>query len=168
MMEKDKLKSEIDEKEENKVDYDCVLEEHVGQFGKYQILAFILLGLVEVSSAIYNLEYVFIMATPDHWCKIPALDNTTLTDNEIKNISIPHDGKEFKRCVRYVRNYTDLFGYNSSDYLDTSTNVSLKETFCEDGWEYDRSVYTESVVTQVYIPLIPIINFTYQYTFVGL
>ena len=129
------------------MDYDSALEEHVGQFGRFQIFAFILIGLVEMSSAFYNMQYVFIMATPLHWCKTPELQNMTLTSEQIKALSIPYDGKQFKSCKAYKRNYTNLgnVSYTSKD----NGSLELKETYCEHGWDYDKSVYERSIVTEV-------------------
>ena len=136
--------------DEGIVDYDSALREYVGQFGKYQILSFILLGLVEFTNTMYHLEYVFILATPEHWCRNPYLKNTSLTDEQIKLISIPRYGKEFERCAIYKRNYTHLVSDKniSIDLFENSQTV-LNETNCEYGWEYDKSVYEKSLVSEV-------------------
>ena len=43
------------------VDYDSALIEYVGQFGKYQILYFLLLGLVEISMNRSNQYLYYVM-----------------------------------------------------------------------------------------------------------
>ena len=132
------------------VDYDSALIEYVGQFGKYQILYFLLLGLVEITNTIYNLEYVFILATPEHWCRNPFLKNTTLTDEQIKLISLPRDGKELKRCSLFKGNYTHLILENTpNNSINMLGKAVLNETTCEYGWVYDKSVYEKSLVSEV-------------------
>ena len=140
--------------ENKRMDYDLALEQHVGQFGKYQIFCFVLLGFVEITSAIYNMGYVFILATPEHWCRTPELQNINLTTDQIKAISIPYDGHSFERCYRYKRNYTHMFKdeFNMSDVF-VNASLGLKET-CPYGWEYDKCVYKNSIVTQVKMLLI--------------
>ena len=58
---------------------------------------------------------MFVSASPDHWCKIPELENLTsiLSLEERKALSLPYriksDGRrEYDRCTMYDVNYTAI------------------------------------------------------------
>ncbi|CAG7822993.1 unnamed protein product [Allacma fusca] len=139
------------------MDFDTILED-VDSFGTYQrlMLAFVLLpGFVPCGFHAYN--QLFMAASPDHWCKNPAFDNTSLSMDHIKNFSIPleiRDGRlVFSQCYMYdiditqlitdpdilIKMYDDVGGLNSSYPIVP----------CKYGWHYDLSTYSSTVVTEV-------------------
>ena len=59
-------------------DFDDVLP-YIGEFGTYQIVLFFLTAPFCFFLAFSYFSQVFITLVPDHWCRVPQLDNTTLT-----------------------------------------------------------------------------------------
>ena len=54
------------------IDFDKVLE-RVGEFKRYQISHYVLLGIASVPVGMHTLANVFIAATPNHWCTEPQV-----------------------------------------------------------------------------------------------
>ncbi|XP_059060514.1 carcinine transporter isoform X2 [Achroia grisella] len=79
---------------------------------------------------------------PDHWCLVPALRNLTTKDR--KMLSIPHkvDRNSFEKCTRYSVNWSDLIKTS----LPLEANINWSREPCLDGYEYDTSEVTSSVV----------------------
>lgn len=92
------------------------------------------------------LSVAFVSATPDHWCRIPELEDHFSMD-EIKNISIPmetRDGVEmYSNCLMYDYNYTQVLNEGLPH------NISVSQVPCKHGWNYDRSVYKSTLVTDM-------------------
>jgi OCT family organic cation transporter-like MFS transporter 4/5 len=70
------------------MDFDSILE-LVDDFGTYQrlMLAFVLLpGFIPCGFHAYN--QLFLAATPSHWCRVLALENTAwnFTQDQIKSL----------------------------------------------------------------------------------
>ncbi|XP_007941623.1 steroid transmembrane transporter SLC22A24-like [Orycteropus afer afer] len=126
---------------------------HVGNLGKFQILLFILILLITTLMNVHNLVDNFTSATPAHRCYIHLLDNTTfvtntsvnLTTEALLRVSIPM-GPNYKpeQCRRFRQTQWQLLDSNMS-----ITNISELETEpCLDGWIYDQSIFTSTIVTQ--------------------
>jgi MFS transporter, OCT family, solute carrier family 22 (organic cation transporter), member 4/5 len=67
------------------MDLDEILPD-VGEFGTYQqlVLYFILLpGVLPCGFHAYN--QIFMAASPDHWCRVPQLEERNLTLDQILN-----------------------------------------------------------------------------------
>lgn len=58
------------------LDFDDVLP-HLGEFGKYQKLLFLLLAPFMFFVAFVYFSQIFITLTPEHWCNIPELPGST-------------------------------------------------------------------------------------------
>ena len=86
---------------------------------------------------------VFLAAVPDHWCAVPELENSNLSYTQQKNVSIPSDDDGYSSCSMFKQNYNNW----TSDQPRPSDS-SPTET-CQNGWVYDDSVYTRTVVTDV-------------------
>ena len=138
------------------MNFDTLLEEHVGVFGLFQILVLCILCFDEIFVAFHVMGSVFLAATPDHWCKnsqlshIPALANCSL--DEVLNITVPRgDEGVFESCSMYNRNYSALSSY--SDLTCSSAAVLVEDLgnvteTCTD-WLYDMSKHGETITTQV-------------------
>ncbi|XP_051168668.1 organic cation transporter 1-like isoform X1 [Leptopilina boulardi] len=120
------------------IDFDEVLL-HVGEKGRYQNIMYYLLCIpATLPAAFLAFSQVFVSASPDHWCKIPELDNLTsiLSLEERKALSLPYrirsDGrKEYDRCTMYDVNYTsiveswlDSFLSNDSQFESSTSSSS--------------------------------------------
>ena len=95
------------------MEFDDLLTNHLGEFGRYQKIIFILISLTAVASAFTTLGIIFVAAVPEHRCDIPRLDALGLDEVELLNLSIPfeygNDGeKEYSSCKMYDR-YVDFF-----------------------------------------------------------
>ncbi|XP_067132180.1 uncharacterized protein [Centruroides vittatus] len=125
------------------MDFDDVLP-HIGDYGFYQKLMFCVLAIpANIPAAFSVFNIVFISAVPDHWCRVPELEEQNLSLQFIKNVSIPlelKDGKwKHSKCKMYDVNYTQLIEDIANGY--TPIKEDWAETDCKYGWNYDRSLY---------------------------
>ena len=120
----------------------------VGDFGLYQLVIFLITSTLAFQTTCNNLGIVFLGASPDHFCKVPELESLNLTWDELKNATIPLEGESYSKCRMYQRNYTDWTVHDVTEAL-TSNKSSLETVDCTNGWNYDPSVYTSTIVTQV-------------------
>uniref|UniRef100_A0A3B4AJZ2 Major facilitator superfamily (MFS) profile domain-containing protein n=1 Tax=Periophthalmus magnuspinnatus TaxID=409849 RepID=A0A3B4AJZ2_9GOBI len=124
----------------------------LGEWESYQWRVLLLLSLTIVPSGFTGLSIVFLGDTPAHRCHIPAAANLSAA---WVNISIPPEPErtgesgaaEPSQCARYklhaLREFTER-GLEPGD-----VNVSGLETEpCLDGWDYDTSVYTSTIITE--------------------
>ncbi|XP_076822510.1 organic cation transporter protein-like isoform X1 [Clavelina lepadiformis] len=129
------------------VQFEVILEA-LGQIGPVQILICVLWSYFNLIAGFNSLATVFIAYTPDVRCNVPPLDNSTvypnLTEVDILNFTTPYDSAsdEYNGCYRY--NY-DL---NTCDGTLSCVNQSASTVKCDNGYHYDRSIFTETVVTE--------------------
>ncbi|XP_055856208.1 solute carrier family 22 member 4-like [Episyrphus balteatus] len=76
----------------------------IGQFGKFQILNYILLCIPILLNAILTISYVFIASTVVHRCQVPGCDSQNSTYQESwVNFAIPKNlNGDLENCQRYV------------------------------------------------------------------
>ncbi|CAK8674818.1 unnamed protein product [Clavelina lepadiformis] len=129
------------------VQFEVILEA-LGQIGPAQIIICLLWSYYNFLGGFNGLATVFIAYTPDVRCNVPPLDNSTvypnLTEVDILNFTTPYDSAsdEYNGCYRY--NY-DL---NTCDGTLSCVNQSASTINCDNGYHYDRSIFTETVVTE--------------------
>ena len=78
---------------------------------------------------------MFVSASPEHWCRIPELDNLTniLSLEDRKALSLPYrnksDGKrEYSKCLMYDVNYTAIIeNWMNSAYDGTSQGGGIAD-----------------------------------------
>jgi len=110
------------------------LFKQTGEFGLYQALVFVLVGLTACIPATLAYNYVFISGTPEFRCKIPNLDNDTYeiaseAHRHLVNLFVPRtDENEYEKCKLNVLN---------------STNTTIK---C-DSYVFSKKYYTKTIVT---------------------
>ncbi|XP_077300548.1 carcinine transporter isoform X2 [Arctopsyche grandis] len=84
---------------------------------------------------------------PEHWCAVPYLiNNTNMTAEQRKQISIPKDGdsnRGYDKCLRYRMNWTEM---SLQDIIRSEPDPMWEKEKCLDGWEYDRSEVESSLV----------------------
>ena len=90
------------------MEFDDLLINHLGEFGRYQKIIFCLVSLTSIYFAVTNLGIIFIAGVPDHRCSVPELERLGLVEDRIKNLSIPleenADGtQEYSKCKMYDR-----------------------------------------------------------------
>lgn len=66
--------------EKKNVDFDDLIP-HFGNFGKYQLILFLLLGVYTLFFVFVYFTHIFIILVPlDYWCDVPALHHLELSD----------------------------------------------------------------------------------------
>lgn len=128
------------------------LMDRIGLNGKYQSRFNIVFNLIFVIFlAMPYLNLVLAMTIPEHWCHVPGRNETSFTEEEWKNLTIPVVRNEvgeqaFSKCQMY----------NLSAPLNTTTSLQsaeMNDTMpqiirCQHGWDYDHTWYTRTAVTQ--------------------
>ncbi|XP_011504395.1 PREDICTED: organic cation transporter 1-like [Ceratosolen solmsi marchali] len=115
------------------IDFDEVLV-HVGEKGRYQNIMYYLLCIpATLPAAFLAFSQVFVSASPEHWCRIPELDNLTkiLSLEDRKALSLPYKNKsdskrDYSKCLMYDVNYTAIIeSWLSASYGDGSPGSSV-------------------------------------------
>ncbi|XP_071865461.1 organic cation transporter 1 isoform X1 [Bombus fervidus] len=160
------------------IDFDEVLV-HVGEKGKYQNIMYYLLCIsATLPAAFLAFSQVFVSASPEHWCRIPELENLTdlMTLEERKALSLPYveksEGKvkKYSKCKMYDVNYTAIVeSWLERAVLENATKEEGEEsvrsrtrlppppvgnpdwpvTKCRHGWIYDTRDYDSTLVTEL-------------------
>ncbi|XP_041808310.1 solute carrier family 22 member 5 [Chelmon rostratus] len=131
-------------------DYDTATG-FLGEWGRFQQQVFFLLCLTIIPNGFTGLSIVFLADTPAHRCLIPAHVNLTAA---WKNSSIPLEEDTQSgalapsKCSRYK--LEEIVSFSDRGLLPgvdvNLSNVATED--CLDGWEYDRSVYVSTIVTE--------------------
>uniref|UniRef100_A0A8C3I045 Uncharacterized protein n=1 Tax=Chrysemys picta bellii TaxID=8478 RepID=A0A8C3I045_CHRPI len=130
------------------------LLDHVGGMGRFQIIYAILLAIPVFMLASHNLLQNFTAATSEHRCQVHININNTPYTNltgklvamDLLRVSIPMDSdQQPEKCHRFVTMQRQLLDSNA-----TVTNLTELETEpCADGWVYDKSIFTSTIITEV-------------------
>jgi MFS transporter, OCT family, solute carrier family 22 (organic cation transporter), member 4/5 len=142
------------------MDFDEILPD-VGSFGLYQklVICVILLPAV-LPCAFHAYSQLFIAARPAHWCRVPQLEPYVHEFPDlVKNLSVPRsfeDGEyQYSECKMYLHNYSELLKdvHSSLDFFTKFQNQSVIDGVvpirtCLYGWNYDKSVFTSTVVQE--------------------
>lgn len=125
------------------MDFDQLLIEHVGEFGKYQKFVYFLVCLAAIPTAFNNMEIVFVAGVPDHHCYVEGMYTYNGTDREqLINASIPWELKDGKMA----RSQCYIHAHNRSIHSSTSAAQPVKEP-CR-RWHYDKSVFDATIVSK--------------------
>nr|XP_027799836.1 solute carrier family 22 member 11 isoform X1 [Marmota flaviventris] len=126
------------------------LLEGTGGMGLFQALQVLTLLLPAIWMPSQLLMENFSAAVPDHRCWARALDNgsetpTNLSLEALLAVSIPRGpNQQPHQCLRFRQPQWQLLDPNA-----TATNWSEAATEpCVDGWVYDRSSFTSTIVTK--------------------
>ncbi|CAN9501812.1 unnamed protein product [Ophioblennius macclurei] len=121
----------------------------LGEWGRFQKQVFFLLCLTTVHNGFAVLGIVFLADTPLHRCAMPPRVNLSAA---WINSSAPleeGDGGALvpSKCSRY--RLQDLLDLSDRGLQPGDVNLSAVRTEgCLDGWEYDRSTYVSTIVTE--------------------
>nr|XP_060614169.1 solute carrier family 22 member 6-A-like [Anolis sagrei ordinatus] len=127
--------------------------QQVGGMGRFQVIHTALLTIPIVLMASHNLLQNFTGAIPEHRCQLRIATNGTgypnttrlLNPGDLVRAGIPLDSKQRpERCQRFVEAQWHLLDPNL-----TETNRTEWDTEpCADGWVYDQSMYTSTIITE--------------------
>ncbi|CAH7115439.1 solute carrier family 22 member 22 [Phodopus roborovskii] len=126
---------------------------HVGDSGRFQILRIVVYIILSLVSSSHDFMENFTAAIPAHHCSVKLLDypksesNVTmnLTTEALLKVSIPMGpNQKPEQCRRFRHTQWQFLDSNVS----VSNNTELETEPCLDGWTYDRSVFTSTIVTE--------------------
>ncbi|XP_044304655.1 solute carrier family 22 member 6-A-like [Varanus komodoensis] len=127
--------------------------EQVGGMGRFQIIHTILLTIPVFLMASHNLLQNFTAAIPGHHCRIRLAENGSgspngtrlLAPGDLLRVGVPMSSKrQPEKCLRFVEAQWHFLDANA-----TAANWTRVETEpCADGWVYDTSLYTSSIVME--------------------
>uniref|UniRef100_A0A224XLE8 Putative synaptic vesicle transporter svop n=1 Tax=Panstrongylus lignarius TaxID=156445 RepID=A0A224XLE8_9HEMI len=113
------------------MDFDDLLP-HIGEFGLYQKILFLMMIPFLFSVAFVYFGQIFIILVPEvHWCKVPELESLTIEQQKLLSIPQLPDGS-FEKCRVYVANWTDVLARGL-----TQSDPEWPTKPCDKGWEYD-------------------------------
>jgi hypothetical protein len=134
------------------------LYEYIGHMGRFQwvIISAIFVHTI-FSVELFNM--IFVGAQVDHWCSVDKLSG--LTPEQQRYVAIPmtsslaDDVIVYSSCEMFDMNWTtfsvdELVNWNRTEWLkemDTE-NSTLSTRKCSK-WNYDRSVFTSTIVSRV-------------------
>lgn len=122
-------------------EFDDILQT-VGSFGKYQKLRIAVLFVpISFFFGFTSTSAMFELVVLPHWCHVPGRENTSLSPEEWRNLTVPpksgSPGK-FSGCLMY-----DGYWETHNGTLTYTVTNNTKE--CTHGWEFDRSNFQETV-----------------------
>ncbi|KAK7073281.1 hypothetical protein SK128_015181 [Halocaridina rubra] len=101
----------------------------------------------------FSLGGAFYNPPVNHWCHVPALENTSWTLEQKLNYSIPweqrHDRLQRSQCRYFARNYGAVEDqpWNPSLITTTEEEITLKTLPCT-AWNYDTSTFNSTVTME--------------------
>lgn len=127
---------------EGSFEFDDLLP-HIGEFGLYQKILFLLMIPFSFFVAWVYFTQIFITIVPEqHWCFVPELMNLSVEDRIA--LSIPQTLDGLDRCHMYDVNYAEVL---SKGILKADESWPIVP--CQNGWEYNLSeVPYSSIATE--------------------
>ncbi|XP_078604007.1 organic cation transporter protein-like [Branchiostoma floridae x Branchiostoma japonicum] len=123
------------------MEWDDLLKKHLGEFGRFQRFTSLLAILVGPTTGLTLVAMTFLAATPEHHCRV--FGNTSSVGHRYStegyNLSIPLEN------IGGTWKYSSCLMYKNSNGTATSRNET---TACSHGWEYDRTIYQSTIVTE--------------------
>ncbi|XP_056384442.1 solute carrier family 22 member 6-B-like [Hyla sarda] len=118
--------------------------EKIGGMGRYQIIHVILLALPVFMLASHNLLQNFTAAIPKHRCKLNASQEEGNFTGLWLHAHIPLESNgKLSSCLRYTSPQPNLLNYRFA-----SNASDLETEMCADGYEYDDSEYSSTIINQ--------------------
>lgn len=128
------------------VDLDDLLPQ-IGEFGKYQKLMIWLVCLPACFPCGFGaFNQLFMANVPPHWCKVPELSN--FTSDFRRYLAIPRNNGTYSSCTAYAVNWTEFLEMHNV-LEDIQPNVSWPIAKCTQGYEYDKTNVSSSIVIDV-------------------
>ncbi|XP_056407652.1 solute carrier family 22 member 7-like [Hyla sarda] len=128
-----------------KLSFDDLLRE-AGGFGRFQVFTLLILCIPRIILPLHFLQHIFISAVPPHHCYISDHRNPgNLSQEDLLLINVPRepDGS-FSSCKMFSEPQLHLLQNRSQG---ATVNKSLVQN-CDQGWDYDRTTFYSTTVTQ--------------------
>ena len=139
------------------VEFDDLLTNYIGEFGRYQWFVLFVLCYEWMISVFVALNATFVAGVPDHWCHITDNVNiSTCTQNQIKKNLLPKEEREgiiqHSQCERYDYELQNVsFGCTGiGNNIGVNGSSQLPTIECNK-WFYDNEIYYNTIVTEVII-----------------
>ncbi|XP_075971304.1 carcinine transporter-like [Anticarsia gemmatalis] len=120
--------------QQDRVEYDDLLVT-AGELGRYQwSLFFCSFPFFAFGVFVYYSQMFITEVSPNHWCRIPGLEN--FTEMERRDLGIPKDEHSrfgYSQCTMYDVNWTDIL--TTGEKPDQNWTVVP----CQYGWEFNKS-----------------------------
>lgn len=122
------------------VDFDDLLP-HIGEFGRYQKILFLLMIPFAFFVAFVYFSQIFMTLVPEeHWCYVPELAQLSVEERRALAIPVHYEhGNEFddgtasySKCSMYAVNFTEVLANNIR-----KADPSWPTQPCQHGWEYN-------------------------------
>ncbi|XP_064117978.1 organic cation transporter 1-like isoform X2 [Macrobrachium nipponense] len=121
--------------------FDSLLE-IVGSRGRYQHkLVYYVLSPICFFLGYSTCQLLFQVAVPDHWCHVPGRENTTLSEKEWMDLTIPRisNTTQYSQCSRYSLKWTEE--------ANSTFEISGETERCGDGWDFDQGQFWATVAS---------------------
>nr|XP_027205182.1 organic cation transporter 1-like [Dermatophagoides pteronyssinus] len=130
--------------------------QQIGDENRYQNFLIILLLL---PTSFFNVffEGMFLLSTPDHWCRVPELEHLSFEQqhslirpidlNTGKPSNCEHHGLKYSDLLMNISTLVDQQNDAFKSFIMNSTLQTSTKIECNNGWIYDQSLYTETAVT---------------------
>lgn len=140
-----KLKHISDDINRNK--HETIIKETIGYFGRWQLKISILMALLKLPIAWFQLSIVFLAPPTQFWCKQPE-NFKNLTENQWKSLAF-YNNYTLLKNERLNSGYCEMFD---------------KTTPCINGYNYNKTIFKSTIISewdlvcgdQIYIDLVQI------------
>uniref|UniRef100_A0A8C5QEF7 Major facilitator superfamily (MFS) profile domain-containing protein n=1 Tax=Leptobrachium leishanense TaxID=445787 RepID=A0A8C5QEF7_9ANUR len=130
------------------LDYDQAIS-FLGDWGPFQLLIFFSLSASTIPNGFNGMSVVFLAATPEHQCLVPASANLSAA---WRNVSIPweqHEGQRLlSKCRRYRLDTLSAFSAGGLEPGQHGNVSSIEQEKCLDGWTYSQELYLSTIITE--------------------
>ncbi|XP_001353579.3 solute carrier family 22 member 3 [Drosophila persimilis] len=117
-------------KDPEEVTLDAILK-HLGQFGRFQLIIFLLICLPMMFHAMFSVTYVFTASTVTHRCHIAECDSPESAYVEPwTEFSIPRNGKDLDQCNRYSNDQLPQWNQSAGEDICLAEHYSAHVESC--------------------------------------
>ncbi|XP_071945462.1 organic cation transporter-like protein isoform X2 [Antedon mediterranea] len=124
---------------------------YIGSYNRHFTISFFILSLVYISSGLDAVAVIFLLPNIVHWCRVEELDNRCVEIglNE-------YDCQQMKSKYRHHddnsttinEEYCNQYNFTAYDFVSNSSFKNTPTLYCQNGFEYDNSLYQTSVTEE--------------------
>jgi hypothetical protein len=131
---------------------------YVGHMGRFQWLIYAVMFLLNIFCMDF-LNTIFVGGHMDHWCSVDELSG--LTPEQQRYVAIPMTSSPsdnvivYSSCEMFDVNWTtfrvdELLNWNRTEWMkEMNQNISTIPVKGCSKWNYDRSMFTSTIVSRV-------------------